>query len=121
MYWTLVAVCWVSISLELFQLDSTKIIGHRITQLKEAMDSILYQLNPGDIFSIVTFNALVHVWNIPLTKASYSTKEELSGNYEASIEEMLPGSFPATEINIENAKKVSTTEYHCNSIEAVLI
>lgn len=76
------------------------------------MDSILYQLNPGDIFSIVTFNALVHVWNIPVTRVTYNTKEELGKDYEASTdtEEILPGSFPASDINIENAKRVSSTD-----------
>lgn len=76
------------------------------------MDSILYQLNPGDIFSIVTFNALVHVWNIPVTRATYHAKVGLGADYEesADTDQILPGSFPASEINIENAKRVSTTD-----------
>lgn len=87
------------------------------------MDSILYQLNPGDIFSIVTFNALVHVWNIPVTKATYHTKEGLGADYEefADTDEILPGSFPASEFNIENAKRVSTTDYLYHTIETILI
>lgn len=48
-----------------FVLDTSgSMEGIRITQLKEAMKSILSELKNNDIFNIVEFNGISKVWNI---------------------------------------------------------
>lgn len=47
----------------IFVLDvSGSMIGRKINQLKEAMMSILEDLNPGDYFNIIDFNYNAKVW-----------------------------------------------------------
>lgn len=67
------------------------------------MDSILSELKPEDIFSIVEFNFHVKVWNISSTNSYYTDEsdEEQSFNNQS-----LSASFPATVDNIANAKQV---------------
>lgn len=36
----------------------------KIDQLKNAMENILEQLQPGDYVSLIEFNSVVYVWNI---------------------------------------------------------
>lgn len=67
------------------------------------MDSILSELKPEDIFSIVEFNSDVKIWNI-------STKSVDADYYMLDEQEftnqMLPSSFSASVNNIANAKEV---------------
>ncbi|XP_069668859.1 inter-alpha-trypsin inhibitor heavy chain H4-like [Periplaneta americana] len=47
-----------------FVLDvSYSMEGHKLTQLKEAMDAILTDLRAGDYFSLIIFATYVEVWN----------------------------------------------------------
>lgn len=49
----------------LFVLDTSgSMNGQKITQLKEAMNLILSELKPEDLFSLVEFNTKVKVWDV---------------------------------------------------------
>ncbi|XP_066249128.1 inter-alpha-trypsin inhibitor heavy chain H4-like isoform X3 [Euwallacea similis] len=105
----------------IFVLDTSgSMYGIRITQLKEAMDSILAELKPEDVFSIVDFNSRVHVWNIPERAVSYNRGDDPFLYYHKSgteapktKEQVLPPSFPASAENIESAKQI-IKEFHAN-------
>lgn len=48
-----------------FVLDTSgSMEGIRITQLKEAMKSILSELKTEDVFNIVEFNSIGKIWNV---------------------------------------------------------
>ncbi|CAH1130948.1 unnamed protein product [Ceutorhynchus assimilis] len=96
-----------------FVLDTSgSMFGTRITQLKEAMDSILSELKPEDVFSIVEFNTVVKVWNVPLSQVTFTKGDEAYFAYEPTTErtkpkeQHLPPSVPANQENIDKAKKV---------------
>ncbi|XP_030760045.1 uncharacterized protein LOC115885251 isoform X12 [Sitophilus oryzae] len=88
--------------------------GRKITQLKEAMNSILGELKPEDTFSIVEFNSDVLVWNVHTVEVTY--KEQSRENIfqpirnpplpEIQRDNILPPAFKATEENINNAKRI---------------
>lgn len=88
--------------------------GRKITQLKEAMNSILGELKPEDTFSIVEFNSDVLVWNVHTVEVTY--KEQSKENIfqpirnpplpEIQRDNILPPAFKATEENINNAKRI---------------
>ncbi|CAG9863255.1 unnamed protein product [Phyllotreta striolata] len=86
--------------------------GIRISQLKEAMKSILPQLKPEDIFSLVEFGSVVKVWNIPDVAVQYQSGIDTwgyPGEEEANrnlTQQPLPPPFPATEDNLNKADKV---------------
>ncbi|XP_050295503.1 inter-alpha-trypsin inhibitor heavy chain H4-like isoform X21 [Anthonomus grandis grandis] len=96
-----------------FVLDTSgSMSGIRITQLKEAMDSILSELKPEDLFSIVEFNSVVKVWNIPEKKVTYQLGDDTYFYYEPTtekpkekIDQVLPASFQATAENINKSKE----------------
>ncbi|XP_019767638.2 inter-alpha-trypsin inhibitor heavy chain H4 isoform X1 [Dendroctonus ponderosae] len=95
----------------IFVLDTSgSMSGVRITQLKEAMDSILDELKPEDVFSIVEFNSLVKVWDVSTIRVSYMEGEDpyiySDRDTTTPATQVLPPSFPATESNIINAKEV---------------
>lgn len=57
-----------------FVLDTSgSMEGMRITQLKQAMKSILSELKPEDVFNIVEFNSIAKVWNIPAVAVQHET------------------------------------------------
>ncbi|XP_066157738.1 inter-alpha-trypsin inhibitor heavy chain H4-like isoform X2 [Euwallacea fornicatus] len=105
----------------IFVLDTSgSMYGIRITQLKEAMDSILAELNPEDVFSIVDFNSRVYVWNISEKAISYNEGDDPFLYYQKSVteasktkEQVLPSSFPASTENIESAKQI-VQKFHAN-------
>lgn len=77
------------------------------------MDSILAELNPEDVFSIVEFNSMVKVWNVPLVKVTYTQGDdpyEFYGEHtekpKEKIEQVLPPSFEASQENVDKAKQV---------------
>lgn len=47
--------------------------GIRITQLKEAMKSILSELKKDDIFNIVEFSSISKVWNVEAVAVQHET------------------------------------------------
>ncbi|KAJ8941608.1 hypothetical protein NQ314_010339, partial [Rhamnusium bicolor] len=57
-----------------FVLDTSgSMQGIRITQLKEAMNSILSELNKDDVFNIVEFGTIVKVWNVERVEIQYES------------------------------------------------
>lgn len=69
------------------------------------MDSILSELKPEDIFSIVEFNSDVKIWNISRKSVEYSDADHMLDEQEFT-NQMLPSSFSASVNNIANAKEV---------------
>ncbi|XP_060517468.1 inter-alpha-trypsin inhibitor heavy chain H4-like isoform X3 [Cylas formicarius] len=96
-----------------FVLDTSgSMDGIRISQLKQAMDSILGELKQEDIFSIVEFSSVVKVWNLETAEVVYEVGEDpfafgiAPKKPKNKTEQVLPPSFPASSENIKNAKEV---------------
>ncbi|KAL1512999.1 hypothetical protein ABEB36_002487 [Hypothenemus hampei] len=100
----------------IFILDTSgSMSGTRIVQLKEAMDSILAELKPEDVFSIVDFNSEVKVWDVPQEKITYregdnpdwyTYNEDITKKSKEVTSQVMPSSFEASPENIAHAKKV---------------
>lgn len=57
-----------------FVLDTSgSMSGIRISQLKEAMKSILSELKEEDVFNIVEFNSIGKVWNVDAVAVQYES------------------------------------------------
>ncbi|XP_068904458.1 inter-alpha-trypsin inhibitor heavy chain H4-like isoform X3 [Tenebrio molitor] len=82
--------------------------GNKIDQLIEAMQNILSELKPNDIFHIIRFANGASVWNI--TKNKFSRVDLLTSSYgqlEPYLRETkLPEAVEATNENIEKAKNI---------------
>ncbi|CAG9823444.1 unnamed protein product [Phaedon cochleariae] len=98
-----------------FVLDTSgSMEGIRVTQLKEAMRSILSELKPEDIFNIVEFGSIVKVWNVEKVAVQYESgtsywgypDEEEEPVFKNRTEQPLPPAYPATEENLKKAEKV---------------
>ncbi|XP_023709353.1 inter-alpha-trypsin inhibitor heavy chain H4 isoform X1 [Cryptotermes secundus] len=100
----------------IFVLDvSGSMSGRKITQLKEAMSTILSDLNQGDLFSIVPFSSTVQVWDYNATESELRNgRRRLGqirwGDYGEEEEEQAETLVPtviatATSDNIEKAKE----------------
>ncbi|XP_049857609.1 inter-alpha-trypsin inhibitor heavy chain H4-like isoform X8 [Schistocerca gregaria] len=90
-----------------FVLDvSGSMIGRKVEQLKTAMNTILDELNAGDVFSLIPFSSNVKVWHpdVPLTFRHWQPGVSSAFNASAIVE--------ATSENIAKAKN------SINSIEA---
>lgn len=60
-----------------FVLDTSgSMDGIRISQLKEAMNSILSELKKEDVFNIVEFGTIAKVWNIEKTEIQYESRSD---------------------------------------------
>ncbi|XP_049776697.1 inter-alpha-trypsin inhibitor heavy chain H6-like isoform X4 [Schistocerca cancellata] len=82
-----------------FVLDvSGSMIGRKIEQLKTAMNTILDELNAGDVFSLIPFSTNVKVWHpdVPLTFRHWQPGVSSAFNASAIVE--------ATNENIAKAK-----------------
>lgn len=98
----------------IFILDTSgSMDGIRITQLKEAMKSILSELKPIDVFSIVEFGSNVKVWNIEKSAVQYRSGFDTWGLNEEQAEEAkhlteqpIPAPYTASEENIKKAEGV---------------
>ncbi|KAL3280741.1 hypothetical protein HHI36_003976 [Cryptolaemus montrouzieri] len=96
----------------IFVLDTSgSMFGSRISQLKQAMKSILDQLKSEDSFNIVEFNSVIKVWNIPKVEVQYQEGEtyywsENSTPRPNRTGQTLPGSYEVSEQNIKQAKSV---------------
>ncbi|CAG4963388.1 unnamed protein product [Parnassius apollo] len=88
-----------------FVLDTSgSMSGRKMDQLKEAMQTILSNLNKGDVFNIVQFESSVQVLDI--TSASESTQPVEHENYfyrETSFD--IPPLLPPVEATPENIAK----------------
>ena len=78
------------------------------------MNSILGELKPEDSFSIVEFNSVVKVWNVPRVKVAYQEGEDPFIGYgeptevpKEKLSQEIPPSFEASEDNVKKAKEVS--------------
>ncbi|KAG5867691.1 Inter-alpha-trypsin inhibitor heavy chain H4, partial [Gonioctena quinquepunctata] len=88
--------------------------GIRITQLKEAMRSILPELRKDDIFNIVEFNTIVKVWNVDKVAVQYESgidtlriePEDPKAIFQHKTEQPIPPAYPATEENIQKAEQI---------------
>ncbi|KAF7286208.1 hypothetical protein GWI33_007165 [Rhynchophorus ferrugineus] len=94
-----------------FVLDASySMRGRKIEQLKEAMKSILDELNPEDTFSILDFSDVVSVWNIEQLNIMYQEGTRFPGDlsYLPHLIKLsfLPDSFLASPENIKKAKQV---------------
>ncbi|KAJ8955624.1 hypothetical protein NQ318_001454, partial [Aromia moschata] len=99
-----------------FVLDTSgSMQGIRLTQLKEAMNSILSELNKDDVFNIVEFGTIVRVWNVESVAVQYESKDESYYYFEDEkpedifknrTEQPLPPAYPVTEANIKKANEV---------------
>ncbi|XP_049952362.1 inter-alpha-trypsin inhibitor heavy chain H4-like isoform X1 [Schistocerca serialis cubense] len=90
-----------------FVLDvSGSMMGRKIEQLKTAMNTILDELNAGDVFSLIPFSSNVKVWHpdVPLTFRHWQPDVSSAFNASAIVE--------ATSENIAKAKN------SINSLEA---
>lgn len=69
----------------IFVLDTSgSMEGIRIRQLKEAMNSILAELKPEDVFNIVEFSSIVKVWNVEKVKIQFQEGEDPWSHYDNS-------------------------------------
>ncbi|XP_050509623.1 inter-alpha-trypsin inhibitor heavy chain H4 isoform X1 [Diabrotica virgifera virgifera] len=88
--------------------------GIRITQLKEAMKSILPELKKEDIFSIIEFGSVVKVWNIDKSAVQYQSgidewgyePEDPEAIFKNKTQQPIPPPYPASEENIKKAEDV---------------
>ncbi|XP_077295086.1 inter-alpha-trypsin inhibitor heavy chain H4-like isoform X14 [Arctopsyche grandis] len=96
----------------IFVLDvSGSMAGRKINQLKEAMESILQNLNPGDFFNIMDFSYGAKVYNLddPNNHAIYkSISDSFYGEPipKEKAPEVPPKPQPATPENIKKAKEI---------------
>lgn len=60
--------------------------GIRITQLKEAMKSILSELKEEDVFNIVEFNSIGKVWNVEAVAVQHESAPTYWYNSEIDLE-----------------------------------
>ncbi|KAK9890511.1 hypothetical protein WA026_010588 [Henosepilachna vigintioctopunctata] len=94
----------------IFVLDTSGSMGgKRIQQLKQAMTTILDQLQKEDTFNIIDFNSDVNVWDIPGEKIQYQKRGYDVWNEppkQNETDQTLPGSFELNKENIEKAKGV---------------
>ncbi|XP_015836286.1 inter-alpha-trypsin inhibitor heavy chain H4 isoform X1 [Tribolium castaneum] len=92
-----------------FVLDhSASMKGRKYEQLMQAMDKILSDLNPDDLFHIVRFSENVSVWNLEKNKFDRIRFEQMPDyeNLDTSLAELNLGeAIQVTEDNIEKAKK----------------
>ncbi|XP_044254677.1 inter-alpha-trypsin inhibitor heavy chain H4-like [Tribolium madens] len=93
-----------------FVLDhSGSMMGRKIEQLMQAMDKILSDLNPEDLFHIVRFSDNVSVWNLAKNKFDevYFTQQPDYENLDSFLTKLELGeATPVTEDNIKKAKKI---------------
>lgn len=81
--------------------------GIRITQLKQAMKSILSELKPEDVFNIVEFNSNTKVWNIP----AVAVQHESATRYWYGADEDLENPFKNRTVRLLfNTILVGTTQ-----------
>ncbi|XP_049948248.1 inter-alpha-trypsin inhibitor heavy chain H4-like [Schistocerca serialis cubense] len=92
----------------IFVLDvSGSMEGRKIEQLKEAMTTILDELQPGDYFNIIEFSYSVTVWNLDSTNDSAVYSPYIM--YDDSGKQPNAGptpAFPATKEYIAKAKDI---------------
>ncbi|XP_045472684.1 inter-alpha-trypsin inhibitor heavy chain H4-like isoform X2 [Harmonia axyridis] len=97
-----------------FVLDTSgSMTGTRISQLKQAIKSILGQLGDKDLFNIIDFNSVVNVWNVSKVEIQYVEGDsynyyydEISTTPKNKITQNIPGAFQVEPTNIEKAKEV---------------
>ncbi|XP_030759814.1 inter-alpha-trypsin inhibitor heavy chain H4-like isoform X7 [Sitophilus oryzae] len=95
----------------IFVLDTSgSMSGTRISQLKDAMKSILGELHPEDTLSIVEFSSEIKVWNIETERVTYKEGESpfWGGYNKPPVEKLdiLPESVVASPENIKKATEV---------------
>nr|XP_015836303.1 PREDICTED: inter-alpha-trypsin inhibitor heavy chain H4-like [Tribolium castaneum] len=105
-----------------FVLDhSGSMRGRKYEQLMQAMDKILSDLNPDDLFHIVRFSDDVSVWNLEKNKFDQIRFEQMPDyeNLDTSLAELNLGeAIQVTEDNIKKAKRIKDDDVNmgCTNI-----
>ncbi|KAJ8962654.1 hypothetical protein NQ318_001048 [Aromia moschata] len=91
-----------------FVLDTSgSMAGTKIAQLKEAMASILPQLYPDDLFSIVQYERIVYLWNSKGQSFKALPSFPKYGQLASQLKNMaIPDPLSASKGNIEKAKNI---------------
>ncbi|XP_060853460.1 inter-alpha-trypsin inhibitor heavy chain H4-like [Rhopalosiphum padi] len=96
----------------IFVLDvSGSMVGQKLPQVKEAMGQILSEIHPEDFFTLILFSDFAQVWTINATQETSNRWDETGSNWKTnnnfSLETLGENRFvfPATEQNIQYAKK----------------
>ncbi|XP_050055033.1 inter-alpha-trypsin inhibitor heavy chain H3-like isoform X3 [Aphis gossypii] len=96
----------------IFVLDvSGSMVGQKLPQVKEAMGQILSEIHSEDFFTLILFSDFAQVWTINATQETSNRWDETGNNWKTnnnfSLETLGENRFvfPATEQNIQYAKK----------------
>ena len=96
----------------IFVLDvSGSMVGQKLPQVKEAMGQILSEIHSEDFFTLILFSDFAQVWTINATQETSNRWDETGSNWKTnnnfSLETLGENRFvfPATEQNIQYAKK----------------
>ncbi|CAH1114247.1 unnamed protein product [Psylliodes chrysocephalus] len=90
-----------------FVLDTSgSMYGNKIKQLREAMVSILDELNEADSFHIVEFNTNVYVWDVEKQERVLATIDNEKEPFESLLKKEYPLALQATKENIKKGKEV---------------
>ncbi|XP_022178934.1 inter-alpha-trypsin inhibitor heavy chain H3-like [Myzus persicae] len=96
----------------IFVLDvSGSMVGQKLPQVKEAMGQILSEIHFEDFFTLILFSDFAQVWTINATQETSNRWDENGSNWKTnnnfSLETLGENRFvfPATEQNIQSAKK----------------
>ncbi|CAI6345355.1 unnamed protein product [Macrosiphum euphorbiae] len=96
----------------IFVLDvSGSMVGQKLPQVKEAMGQILSEIHSEDFFTLILFSDFAQVWTINATQETSQRWDEKYSNWKTnnnfSLETLGENRFvfPATEQNIQYAKK----------------
>ncbi|KAJ8965893.1 hypothetical protein NQ317_005461 [Molorchus minor] len=92
----------------LFVLDTSGSMGGtKITQLKEAMKSILDEIKTGDIINIIEFDSEVNIWDIDnKNKTNVALSSHYDNPFSVLSEQNLPEPVSVTNETIYNAKNI---------------
>ncbi|XP_025205473.1 inter-alpha-trypsin inhibitor heavy chain H4-like isoform X2 [Melanaphis sacchari] len=96
----------------IFVLDvSGSMVGQKLPQVKEAMSQILSEIHAEDFFTLILFSDFAQIWTINATQQTSNRWDENNNNWKSnnnfSLEALGENRFvfPATEQNIQYAKK----------------
>ncbi|VVC40295.1 Hypothetical protein CINCED_3A001874 [Cinara cedri] len=95
----------------IFVLDvSGSMVGQKLPQLKEAMGQILSEIHSEDFFTLILFSDFAQIWTINATQETSSRWDQIgisskANNLSLNVLEENRFVFPATEQNIQYAKK----------------